>query len=279
MLKNTTSSPDETHIQNMINKNDGYIWIRNNFKNDKNNKLRDLDYLANNINKLKNKIMLIIGDGDDSFPSSYHLSTINKLLNCDFINNIYAQNYDKSIIHKKIHHYPIGLDLHSPKFLLDFNQEDKIKYYEDIRKSRTEYIADKIFCDSYLSKTHSDRDKMYQKIKKNRKIIFLQEKLDFKKIIVKYRKYKFIISPRGNGLDCHRTWELFLLGCIVIMESSPLDDMWINNNLPVVILKDYNELNDNLSEKLKTWYKKYNKLTHINNIMPKFKNSYWLKND
>ena len=27
-----------------------------------------------------------------------------------------------------------------------------------------------------------------------------------------YNKYNFVISPRGRGLDCHRTWELFLAG-------------------------------------------------------------------
>ncbi|CAF4740942.1 unnamed protein product, partial [Rotaria sp. Silwood2] len=28
---------------------------------------------------------------------------------------------------------------------------------------------------------------------------------------------KFILSPRGNGLDCHRTWEAFLMGAVPIV--------------------------------------------------------------
>ena len=119
---------------------------------------------------------------------------------------------------------------------------------------------------------------MYNKIKNSEYIDFLEEKLNFKEILLKYRNYKFVLSPRGNGFDCHRTWELFLLGCIVIMEKSPLDNMWINNNLPVIILDNYNELNNNnLKLKLDFWYKKYNKYTNLNFILYKFKNSYWLK--
>ena len=46
----------------------------------------------------------------------------------------------------------------------------------------------------------------------------------------------------GNGLDCHRTWEIILLGSIVITETSSLDNMYIQNNLPVIILNNYDEL-------------------------------------
>ena len=31
-------------------------------------------------------------------------------------------------------------------------------------------------------------------------------------------KYKFIISPEGNGIDCHRHYEAILCGCIPIIE-------------------------------------------------------------
>ena len=119
---------------------------------------------------------------------------------------------------------------------------------------------------------------MYKKLRRNRYIDFLNEQLNIKEIIKKYRNYKFVLSPRGNGLDCHRTWELFLLGCIVITETSSLDDMWIKHELPVVILNDFNELNlPNINLKLEYWFKRYKHLTSLKNIYPKFKNSYWLK--
>jgi len=35
-------------------------------------------------------------------------------------------------------------------------------------------------------------------------------------------KYKYIISPEGNGIDCHRHYEALLAGCIPIVEYNSL---------------------------------------------------------
>ena len=40
-----------------------------------------------------------------------------------------------------------------------------------------------------------------------------------KELWAQYRKYRFGVSPRGNGLDCHRTWEMLYFGMIPIVES------------------------------------------------------------
>ncbi len=48
---------------------------------------------------------------------------------------------------------------------------------------------------------------------------------------------KFVISPRGNGLDCHRTWESLLMGAIPILRSSTLDPLF--SDLPVLIVPNW----------------------------------------
>jgi hypothetical protein len=53
-------------------------------------------------------------------------------------------------------------------------------------------------------------------------------------------KYKWIISPHGNGLDCHRTYEAIALGCIPVVKSSSLDLMY--KDMPIIILNDWNEI-------------------------------------
>src|SRR5581483_8067055 len=45
----------------------------------------------------------------------------------------------------------------------------------------------------------------------------------------------FVISPPGNGYDCHRTWEALLMGAIPIVQSSTADQMF--EDLPVLIIK------------------------------------------
>jgi hypothetical protein len=116
-------------------------------------------------------------------------------------------------------------------------------------------------------------------LKNNENIFFLEDSKTFEEITSLYNKYQFVLSPRGNGIDCHRTWELFLAGCIVITKTSPLDNMFIENNLPVVILDRWDELNDNINEKLQVWYNKYILLTTPENIYPKLLFNYWIKND
>jgi len=55
-----------------------------------------------------------------------------------------------------------------------------------------------------------------------------------------HRHFSFEISPQGNGLDCHRTWEALLLGTIPIVKSSSMDTLL--RTFPVLILSDWNEL-------------------------------------
>jgi hypothetical protein len=58
---------------------------------------------------------------------------------------------------------------------------------------------------------------------------------------------KFVLSPRGNGLDCHRTWEALMMGAIPIVRTSSIDSLY--ENLPVIIVQDWNEVDQNFLEK------------------------------
>lgn len=54
-------------------------------------------------------------------------------------------------------------------------------------------------------------------------------------------KYKFVVSPEGNGIDCHRHYEALLAGCIPIMEKNPLVEEKYSN-LPILWTTDYSEI-------------------------------------
>ena len=53
---------------------------------------------------------------------------------------------------------------------------------------------------------------------------------------------RFSVSPRGNGLDCHRTWEALYMGAIPIVKESPMDSLF--EELPVLIVKDWQEITE-----------------------------------
>lgn len=55
--------------------------------------------------------------------------------------------------------------------------------------------------------------------------------------------YKFIISPEGNGIDCHRHYEALIAGCIPIVEDHPLIREKYKG-CPVLYTKDYSEITE-----------------------------------
>lgn len=52
----------------------------------------------------------------------------------------------------------------------------------------------------------------------------------------------FTISPFGYGLDCYRVWESCLVGCIPIVQTSPLDELY--RDLPVLTVDDYFQITE-----------------------------------
>jgi hypothetical protein len=52
--------------------------------------------------------------------------------------------------------------------------------------------------------------------------------------------HQMVVSPRGNGLDTHRTWEILTLGRVPVVETSLLDPLF--EGLPVLILEKWSDL-------------------------------------
>jgi len=255
--------------------NDDIIFVRNGDGPDK----KYLNNFAKNIHKLTKPCILITADGVRPSPSSYNKDMCQKILDNLNIKKWYTQNYDKSIIHPKLCHYPIGFDLHTTRWLPSNSISEKIKFMIDCRNKShvNKRISNKIFSDTHHSITHPIRREIHKIIKKNPIFELTKKRKSFIDITKNYNKYNFVLSPRGNGVDCHRTWELFLAGVIVITITSTLDEMYINNNLPVVILQNIDELNSITADKLNEWYKININKTDINNIFPKLTYNYWIK--
>jgi hypothetical protein len=85
--------------------------------------------------------------------------------------------------------------------------------------------------------------------------------------------YKFILSPQGAGLDCHRTWEALYLDIIPIVLSSSINELY--EELPILVIKDWHEITEEfLNEKYNEISMKKEKKEYNN--MEKMYLSYWL---
>ena len=60
-------------------------------------------------------------------------------------------------------------------------------------------------------------------------------------------KYTFVLSPTGMGLDCHRTWESLILGCIPIVCVKEFKTLF--EDLPVLLVNDWSDITQELLDK------------------------------
>jgi hypothetical protein len=81
------------------------------------------------------------------------------------------------------------------------------------------------------------------------------ELLNYKKYYEGLPNYKFIISPEGNGIDCHRHYEALMAGCIPILEhNTHIKEKY--KDLPILYTTDYSEITHEYLEC------KYNEMLH-----------------
>jgi len=85
-------------------------------------------------------------------------------------------------------------------------------------------------------------------VKKMRRIGIPNQVLDPDTYFQELPKYKFVISPAGNGTDCHRHYESLMAGCIPIVEYHPLIPRNYGN-CPIVYTRDYSEITIDYLEK------------------------------
>jgi len=74
-------------------------------------------------------------------------------------------------------------------------------------------------------------------------IVFpLKKKMPQEAFFGELKKHRFVLSPPGNGLDTHATWEALLCGCIPIVPRSGLDRVF--EDLPVWLVDNWEEVTD-----------------------------------
>ena len=208
-------------------------------------------FIKNILNNLQFKIILVTGDNDETMPTDIGLSNEEfvQFIESEKIIHLFSQNCIL-LTHPKLSQIPIGLDYHTisrsdhfwGKQALPIEQENMIEnikstslpFHERIIKAYANFhffMETKFGYDRKNAKNYIPEDIVYYEPNKIKRLETWQNQ----------SKYAFVISPHGNGLDCHRTWEALCLGCIPIVKTSHLDLLY--EDLPVLIVKDWSEVN------------------------------------
>lgn len=241
---------------------------------------------------LAQPIVLVIADGDESFPTDCGNNfDVEKLLSHHCIVHVFVQNNVYAGKSKKVLSLPIGMDFHTVAYKGangGWGEKGSPKVQEaqlnDILATlKPTYLRKKrIFTDFQLADTMHGEFKRYLQCGEDRKSIFQRilktGLVDYAPSFMRRSKlwetkgeYAFSVSPHGNGLDCHRTWEDLVLGCIVIVKSSPLDSLY--EGLPVVIVQDWSEIT---AENLDAWLAKFGNAFTNQSYRIKLTNRYWI---
>ena len=185
----------------------------------------------------------------------------------------FAQN--KNVDSNKIVSVPIGLEnivlrvtpqsrlgLHSSRVK---NALQKAKYIEKVARKKSTH--DKLIYLNINPKTWPQERQYIIDIFKQKDWVTYQKNVTWQQYYDSIATHKFVFSPRGNGIDCHRTWEALYLRTIPIVKTSIcMDDF---QDLPILFINNWDEINYNLL------LSKYEKISNKKYDLSKMKISYW----
>ncbi len=200
--------------------------------------------------------ILVSGDSDLAMPSGAFPveEEFQQFIEDSRIHHWFCQNL--MITHPKMTHMPIGMDYHTMSKVgephpwgigkLPVEQDAELQQYIDdapLQIDRHVYCYSNFHHSTFGIGSRGDRKEVIEKVPKD--IVFYDAVFTSRDIAWNHQSFfLFVLSPRGGGYDCHRTWEALALGCIPIVKSSGLDPLFAD--LPVLIVKDWSELTRDL---------------------------------
>jgi hypothetical protein len=195
-------------------------------------------------------IVLVSGDCDISAPTDLFPSHIEfqEIINHPNLIHWFSQNC--SYLHPKMTAIPIGMDYHT----LSNNNEhpwgnqmtpvQQENLWKGIARSLPTILDRKLQCyaNFHFAMTMRHSYQRHEAIAEvNPELVFYEPSPTTREAgWRKQGEYAFVLSPAGNGFDCHRTWEALCLGCIPIVFDTPINHVY--HGLPVWIVKSWKEI-------------------------------------
>jgi hypothetical protein len=212
----------------------------------------------------ENDIVFVRSDFLDPFFKEKHPYIRNKyiLISHNMDTNI-GPDYKKYIDNKIIHWFAQNLAFKNDKTtpipigVINYHYSSINNNGRVSTMKRSSDLSDRIFKKNKISfgfttTSNIERVNLKNSLETNDLLIKIENKDQFK-YFTSLSEYKFIVSPEGNGTDCHRTWESLYLGTIPIVKKSISMAHFKDLGIPLFIVENWDELKslnaDLLSEK------------------------------
>jgi hypothetical protein len=222
-----------------------YVWNYDGFKINPNYKFLNWVYVKTdhihdffNTVKLKEPFVLLTGNSDLSINES-HL----KFINDSRVLFWFGQNVE--IEHPKVKTIPIGIANYGYPFA-DINILNKVR-------SQNNNKTNMFYCNFTVDTNKAEREYCLQQTK----IQLVDHKNGgwdgvygchgmstkvantFEEYLTDISRSYFCISPKGNGSDCHRTWEALYVKTIPIVTKTIIAKQHLD--FPILILDDWSD--------------------------------------
>ena len=187
-------------------------------------------WIENSDTKNFKNLTILIHNGDKIPTKSFFETLVSNGLNV-FSVNVSVNNYGVTPL-------PIGLEnrhLRKNGIGLHFNipQDGTFKV-----NSGTGRKTD-LFASFNVSTNMNERSKAKSELIKHG-YSFIEPNLTTERYQNCLKNSRFVISPPGNGIDCHRTWEAIYLGAVPIVLRTCLNEELINM-FPIVAVSEWSE--------------------------------------
>lgn len=216
----------------------------------------EVDFIGDFVSKmymLERPILLISGSGDYTVPKDMFPSTeaFYEFVNHPLILHYFVQNAWVWEPHPKMTKMPIGIDYHTEARRGETPKKQERDLISVCNMARPFYERK---CRAYSNFHFADYGNMFGYSRQDvirdvpaECVYYEPRRVSRMESWKNNIEYAFTISPFGHGMDCHRTWEAFVLGSIVIVQKSPLDELY--RDLPVLIVDKWSDITPELLAK------------------------------
>ena len=186
-----------------------------------------VDHIAPNLEK---RHVVLVHNSDVEVDNSY-----DSIFDNPSIVRVFAQN--ATSLHPLLEGVPIGLANAM------FAHGDLSKFFDrvqSIRKRRMVWAGG-------LSLTHGSRSTLVDSMKQAPDLFDLNNgRLEFSDYVEKLCESRFVVCPRGNGVDTHRIWETIYSGGVPVVTKAELHKAFPVNSS--IILDGWRKLQESLSK-------------------------------
>ena len=194
-------------------------------------------------NPPKNKFILITHNSDKVFTNSHFINIKS------FVNKVYAIN--NICDNPNVYTIPIGFRDY-PIYTSKILQKIKNDNQNDYKKNIFMYM-------NFTVNTNYEKRENCLITFCNKPWITSEFNIKIEDFYLQIAKSKYVLSPEGTGIDCHRIYESIYFDTIPIIKTTYMDNFY--KSLPIIIVQDwskvteeeFNERYDEYFNKLKKW--------------------------